>query len=112
MPRRGRRRLDRVVTGDLHPICVSASKLYATWGDPEPHQAALLAWLEERSDLWHGVDVIDGSPLVRIGDQGVVAPAPQPLHPAPQAEPAPAPLPPRAGPVPAGASWPRTCSRP
>ncbi|MET9842443.1 class I SAM-dependent methyltransferase, partial [Streptomyces virginiae] len=81
-----------VVTGGLHPICVSASKLYATWGDPEPHQAALRAWLEERTDLWHGVDVIDGRPMVRIGDQGVVAPEPpQPLHPAPQPEPAPAP---------------------
>ncbi|MFI8361659.1 class I SAM-dependent methyltransferase [Streptomyces sp. NPDC085612] len=83
-----------VVTGGLHPVCVSGSKLYATWGDPAPHQAALRAWLEERTDLWHGVDVIDGRPMVRIGDQGVVAPeAPQPLHPAPREEPAPAPAP-------------------
>ncbi|MFD4736676.1 class I SAM-dependent methyltransferase [Streptomyces virginiae] len=98
-----------VVTGDLHPICVSGSKLYATWGDPEPHQAALLAWLEGRSDLWHGVDVIDGRPLVRIGDEGVVAPAPpQPLHPAPPAEPAPAPAPAaaqRPAPPRPGARW-------
>ncbi|MGW5852422.1 class I SAM-dependent methyltransferase [Streptomyces sp. NPDC055254] len=81
-----------VVTGELHPICVSASKLYATWDDPAPHQAALLAWLEERADLWHGVDVIDGRPVVRVGDQGAVPPAPpEPLHPAPESAPAPAP---------------------
>ncbi|MGW7333862.1 class I SAM-dependent methyltransferase, partial [Streptomyces sp. NPDC054840] len=81
-----------VGTGELHPICISPSKLYATWGDPAPHQAALLAWLEERTDLWHGVEMIDGRPLVRVADQGVVAPeAPQPLHPAPRAEPAPVP---------------------
>lgn len=83
-----------VVTGELHPICISPSKLYATWGDPAPHQAALLAWLEERTDLWHGVEVIDGRPLVRIADLGVVAPeSPQLLHPAPQPQPAPVPAP-------------------
>ncbi|MFE0604422.1 class I SAM-dependent methyltransferase [Streptomyces sp. NPDC058892] len=83
-----------VVTGELNPVCVSASKLYATWGDPAPHQAALLAWLEQRTDLWHGVDVIDGRPLVRIGDQGVSAPEPpQPLHPAPRTQPARPPAP-------------------
>nr|WP_229876315.1 class I SAM-dependent methyltransferase [Streptomyces nojiriensis] len=83
-----------VVTGELHPICTSAMKLYATWGDPAPHQAALLAWLEERTDLRHDVDMIDGRPLVRLTDQGVVASAsPQPLHPAPRVEPAPVPAP-------------------
>ncbi|MFE2125323.1 class I SAM-dependent methyltransferase [Streptomyces amritsarensis] len=94
-----------VVTGELNPLCVSASKLYATWGDPAPHQAALLAWLEGRTDLWHGVDVIDGRPLVRIGDHGVAAPEPpQPLHPAPPTEPAPAPAPAPAARRP-GARW-------
>ncbi|MFB6563598.1 MULTISPECIES: class I SAM-dependent methyltransferase [unclassified Streptomyces] len=82
-----------VVTGELRPICVSAMKLYATWGDPEPHQAALLAWLEERADLRHYVEMIDGRPLVRIEDRGVVVPVPQPLHPAPRTEPAPVPAP-------------------
>ncbi|MBT2546274.1 class I SAM-dependent methyltransferase [Streptomyces sp. ISL-44] len=92
-----------VVCGELHPICVSASKLYATWDDPEPHQAALRAWLEGRTDLWHGIDTVAGRPLVRIGDQGVVVPTPpQLLHPAPPAEPAkPAPVPVRRP----GARW-------
>jgi hypothetical protein len=65
-----------VARGELRPICVSASKLYATWGDPAPYQAALLTWLEGRSDLWHGVDVIAGRPMVRIGDEGVIPPPP------------------------------------
>ncbi|WP_411102781.1 class I SAM-dependent methyltransferase [Streptomyces sp. cmx-4-9] len=83
-----------VVAGGLHPVCVSAAKLYATWDDPEPHQEALLAWLKGRADLWHGVDTVAGRPLVRIGDQGVAAPAPpQPLRPAPAKPPAPAPVP-------------------
>ncbi|MFD9337154.1 class I SAM-dependent methyltransferase [Streptomyces sp. NPDC060028] len=92
-----------VATGGLRLICVSASKLYATWDDPTPHQAALLTWLEGRTDLWHGVDVIDGRPLVRIGDEGVVAPAPpQPLHATP--EPAAA-APAKAAAPRAGAGW-------
>ncbi|MFI5619834.1 class I SAM-dependent methyltransferase [Streptomyces sp. NPDC051567] len=74
-----------VVTGGLHPVCVSSSKLYATWDDPAPHRAALLGWLEGREDLWHGVDVIAGRPMVRIGDDRAVPPAPpQPLRPAPR----------------------------
>ncbi|UQW99760.1 class I SAM-dependent methyltransferase [Streptomyces sp. RerS4] len=85
-----------VATGGLRLIAVSASKLYATWGDPAPHQAALLAWLEGRTDLWHGVDIIDGHPLVRIGDEGVTAPpAPRPLRAPVAPEPVPAPVPAR-----------------
>lgn len=77
-----------VVHDGLRVIAVSASKLYATWGDPAPHQKALLSWLEGRSDLWHGVDVVAGLPLVRIGDEGVVPIAPpKPLHAAEEAEP-------------------------
>ncbi|WP_128636851.1 class I SAM-dependent methyltransferase [Streptomyces sp. C] len=93
-----------VATGDLHPIAVSASKLYATWGDPAPWQEALRTWLEGRTDLWHGVDVVHGKPLVRIGDEGVSAPpAPQLLHP-PAPEPAPAPPAPKPAPRP-GVRW-------
>ncbi|MFB6613654.1 class I SAM-dependent methyltransferase [Streptomyces sp. NPDC085524] len=73
-----------VVSGGLNPICVSDMKLYATWGDPEDHQKALLAWLEDRSDLGHGVDVIGDRSLVQISDAGARPPAlPQPLRPAP-----------------------------
>lgn len=83
-----------VVTEGLRVIAVSASKLYATWGDPEPHQAALLSWLEGRSDLWHGVDIVAGRPLVRIGDEGVIPLAPpKPLHPVEEAPPVAPPTP-------------------
>ncbi|MET9962855.1 class I SAM-dependent methyltransferase [Streptomyces sp. NPDC006326] len=98
-----------VATGELHLICVSASKLYATWDDAAPHQAALLSWLEGRTDLWHGVDLVAGQSLVRIGDQGVVPPEPpRPLRPAPEPAPAPAAPAGRAGHQPGprpGARW-------
>ncbi|MFF0215112.1 class I SAM-dependent methyltransferase [Streptomyces vinaceus] len=83
-----------VATGELHLIAVSASKLYATWDDAAPHQAELLSWLEGRKDLWHGVDLVAGQSLVRIGDEGAVPPAPpKPLRPAPEPAAAPAPQP-------------------
>ncbi|MEV7723258.1 class I SAM-dependent methyltransferase [Streptomyces sp. NPDC087917] len=96
-----------VAEGELSVIAVSASKLYATWGDPAPHQAALLGWLEGRTDLWHGVDVVAGRPLVRIGDEGVTAPAAPRLLRPPAAEPEPAPAPaPAAKPAPRpGVRW-------
>ncbi|MCX5195164.1 class I SAM-dependent methyltransferase [Streptomyces sp. NBC_00249] len=98
-----------VATGELHVIAVSASKLYATWGDPAPHQAALLGWLEGRTDLWHGVDIVHGRPLVRIGDEGVTAPPPPkplraPAESEPQAPAVPAPAP-KAAAVRPGAHW-------
>ncbi|MFD6876325.1 MULTISPECIES: class I SAM-dependent methyltransferase [unclassified Streptomyces] len=69
-----------VAAGELRVIAVSPLKLYATWGDPEPHQAAMLSWLEGRDDLWHGVDIVHGRPLVRIGGETATAPtAPKPL---------------------------------
>ncbi|GAA0319965.1 hypothetical protein GCM10010302_68980 [Streptomyces polychromogenes] len=98
---------EAVAVGGLRVIAVSASKLYATWDDPEPHQKALLGWLDGRAGLWHGVDTVCGRPLVRIGDHGVAAPsAPEPLH-AP-AEPAVVVTPPVAKPAPRpapGAAW-------
>ncbi|MFE2329758.1 class I SAM-dependent methyltransferase [Streptomyces sp. NPDC059385] len=96
-----------VVSGGLNPICVSDMKMYATWGDPEAHQKDLLAWLEGRTDLGHGVDVIGGRSVVQISDAGARPPAvPQPLRPAP----APAPVPAAPAPAPAaarrpGAGW-------
>ncbi|MEW1634102.1 class I SAM-dependent methyltransferase [Streptomyces sp. NPDC093801] len=94
---------EAVAVGGLKVIAVSAAKLYATWDDPEPHQAALLAWLDGRTDLWHGVDTVCGRPLVRIGDHGVAAPpAPQPLRATP--EPVTPPPAPKPAPRP-GAGW-------
>jgi predicted O-methyltransferase YrrM len=34
-----------VASGGLNPICVSGSKFYGTWGDPEPVQRELVEWL-------------------------------------------------------------------
>ncbi|MFI5986073.1 class I SAM-dependent methyltransferase [Streptomyces sp. NPDC051555] len=70
-----------VTTSDLHVICVSGTKLYATWDDPAPLQKALRTWLEGREDLWHGIDTVVEAPLVRIGGQKAIAPsAPKPLR--------------------------------
>ncbi|MEU5807959.1 class I SAM-dependent methyltransferase [Streptomyces sp. NPDC047718] len=99
-----------VAVDGLRLIAVSGSKLYATWDDPESYRTALLEWLEGRTDLWHGVEMVAGQPLVRIGDHGAVPPAiPKPLRPAPEppAPPTPAPAPvrqPVARPRP-GAPW-------
>ncbi|MDJ0383091.1 class I SAM-dependent methyltransferase [Streptomyces sp. G-G2] len=65
-----------VATSGLQVVCVSGTKLYATWGDPEPLREALRVWLEGRADLWHGTDEIAGQPVVRIGGEKALAPAP------------------------------------
>ncbi|WP_308109246.1 class I SAM-dependent methyltransferase [Streptomyces antimicrobicus] len=64
-----------VATAGLHVLCVTGNKLYATWDDPAPLREALLAWLEGRDDLWHGVEQVAGAPLVRIGGEKATAPA-------------------------------------
>ncbi|WP_443065185.1 class I SAM-dependent methyltransferase [Streptomyces sp. NBC_00536] len=70
-----------VTSAELRVICVSGTKLYATWGDPAPLQKALREWLEAREDLWHGIDQVAGAPLVRIGGQKAIAPPePRPLR--------------------------------
>ncbi|MBT2404211.1 MULTISPECIES: class I SAM-dependent methyltransferase [unclassified Streptomyces] len=95
-----------VASGDLHVICISQMKLYATWDDPEPLQSELRTWLESREGVWHGVETVAGRPLVRIGDKGFAAPEPpKPLHPA-------APAPAAAVPAPATATAPAPASAP
>jgi predicted O-methyltransferase YrrM len=49
----------------LRPIAISQAKLYGTWGDPEPWQESLRAWLPS-SGLGHEVQQIAGGPVVRI----------------------------------------------
>ncbi|MFD3872608.1 class I SAM-dependent methyltransferase [Streptomyces sp. NPDC058623] len=89
-----------VATGELRVIAVSALKLYATWGDPEPHRKAMLSWLEGRTDLWHGVDIVHGEPLVRIGgDTATAPPEPKPLKEPEPVEPAVVAAPPVARPA-------------
>ncbi|MER5931967.1 class I SAM-dependent methyltransferase [Streptomyces sp. NPDC002054] len=83
-----------VAADGLQAICVTGTKLYATWGDAEPFRKELLAWLETRKDLWHGVEEVAGAPLIRIGGQHAIAPAlPQSRYKAPEPAPAPAPAP-------------------
>ncbi|MFG1710592.1 class I SAM-dependent methyltransferase [Nonomuraea sp. M3C6] len=60
----------------LAPICISAQKLYATWGDPVPVQRRLLEWLRSRTDLWHTTDVLGDRDLVRVNQRKKPKPAP------------------------------------
>lgn len=74
-----------VATMELKLICITGTKAYGTWGDPEPARAELLDWLSSRKDLWHGVEEVAGAPLIRIDGKKAKAPTPpQPLRPAPQ----------------------------
>ncbi|MFC9741625.1 class I SAM-dependent methyltransferase [Streptomyces noursei] len=70
----------------LRPICVTGTKFYGTWGDPEPYRTGLLAWLAERGDVWHEVQEVNGAPLVRLSAKG----AKEPAHPVSRHEAAPA----------------------
>ncbi|MEU8544467.1 class I SAM-dependent methyltransferase [Streptomyces sp. NPDC048717] len=89
-----------VARDGLQVICVTGSKLYATWSDAEPLREEMLAWLATREDLWHGVEEVAGAPLIRIGGKRAIAPAlPQSRYKAP--EPAPAPVAPKPTPAPA-----------
>ncbi|MFI1203772.1 class I SAM-dependent methyltransferase [Streptomyces sp. NPDC020883] len=66
----------QAVTGHgLRPICVTGTKFYGTWGDPEPYREALLAWLAGRGDVWHEVQQVNGAPLVRLSAKGAREPA-------------------------------------
>lgn len=77
---------EAVAAGGLNPVVVTGTKLYGTWGDPEPVQKALVEFLSGREDLWHGVEAVSGRRLVRVnGRKKVVAPEqPQSRHPAPE----------------------------
>ncbi|KUL47503.1 hypothetical protein ADL22_09930 [Streptomyces sp. NRRL F-4489] len=66
----------QAVTGHgLRPLCLTGTKFYGTWGDPEPYQEALLAWLAGRGDLWHEVQQVNGGPLIRLSAKGAKEPA-------------------------------------
>ncbi|WP_413757491.1 class I SAM-dependent methyltransferase [Streptomyces sp. MMBL 11-3] len=92
---------------DLRPICVTGTKFYGTWGDPEPPRDALLEWLAAREDLWHEVQQVAGHGMIRIDGRR----ATEPKHPVSRyaaGEEPPAP----AGAVPAGHPAPAAASRP
>lgn len=55
-----------VISGELHPICLSDSKFYGTWGDPGPVQSELIAWMETFGPQSFETQKIAGRPVVRI----------------------------------------------
>ncbi|MFI6941648.1 class I SAM-dependent methyltransferase [Streptomyces sp. NPDC050418] len=57
---------EAVFTKGLRPVCLSSSKLYATWGDPEPFQAAVRTWAKGRADRTVAKDTIAGGPVLRV----------------------------------------------
>ncbi|BDM66911.1 hypothetical protein HEK616_03980 [Streptomyces nigrescens] len=63
-----------VANEGLRPICITGTKFYGTWGDPEPLQKALVGWIAERGDIWHEVQYVNGAPLVRLSAKGAKEP--------------------------------------
>ncbi|OAH10089.1 class I SAM-dependent methyltransferase [Streptomyces jeddahensis] len=57
---------EAVFTKGLRPVCLSAAKLYATWGEPEPFQQAVRAWATDRVDRVVVDEKIDGDPVLRV----------------------------------------------
>lgn len=100
-----------VATTGLKPIVITGTKLYGTWGDPEPVREALLTWLETRTDMWHGVEEVAGLPLIRIKGNKAESPAhPKSRHesePEPEPRVVTAPATVRPAPAPAAAARPR-----
>ena len=56
---------DAVVHDGLRPIVISSGKLYGTWGDPAPWQAALHRWFVS-ANLSSEVQEVAGAPLIRV----------------------------------------------
>ncbi len=54
-----------VVNDGLKPIVISRGKLYGTWGDPAPWQAALQCWFAS-ANLDSEVQQVAGGPLIRV----------------------------------------------
>lgn len=66
---------EAVLSRGLHPICLSAQKLYGTWDDPEPVQEELLAMARERTDCHLSVQHAAGHRIIRLKAKGMRAPA-------------------------------------
>ncbi|WP_435217917.1 class I SAM-dependent methyltransferase [Streptomyces sp. bgisy034] len=88
---------EAVLNRGLRPICLSTQKLYATWGETEPVQEALLTMLRQRTDCGLSVQEAAGHRLIRTRSKGIQPPSfPRSRHhvppaPAPQDSPAPRP---------------------
>lgn len=57
-----------VTAGGLRPICITANKLYATWGDEKPVQDTMLEWLDAQPSAKREVQQIAGGRLIRVAD--------------------------------------------
>lgn len=64
-----------VANEGLRPVCITGTKFYGTWGDPEPLQKALLDWIKARGDIWHEVQYVNDAPLIRLSAKGAEEPA-------------------------------------
>ncbi|QIY55780.1 class I SAM-dependent methyltransferase [Streptomyces sp. RPA4-5] len=64
-----------VANEGLRPVCITGTKFYGTWGDPEPLQQALIEWIKARGDIWHEVQYVNDAPLVRLSAKGAEEPA-------------------------------------
>jgi predicted O-methyltransferase YrrM len=71
----------------LRPICLSGNKFYGTWGDPEPVQAELVAWLNSFHRHLPEYQDILGHRIVRVCRwDDPPTPALKPLRAAPEAD--------------------------
>ena len=64
---------EAVFTKGLRPICVTPQKLYGTFGDPQPHQQRLQAWLKEEGRYFCEAQEVGRGQLVRIRPKQVAA---------------------------------------
>ena len=57
---------EAVATLGLHPFATTASKLYASWGDPTPHYELVLEFGRSQPGMWCHQDEVRGSRLVAL----------------------------------------------
>ncbi|MEZ5382743.1 MAG: class I SAM-dependent methyltransferase [Microthrixaceae bacterium] len=58
---------ETIINSDLHPICASPMKMYATWGDPGPLQAEIIEQLAATNDYRADPhEVVRGERLIRV----------------------------------------------
>lgn len=79
---------EAVFNKGMRPICVTESKLYATWGDPLPLQAAIQEWLTPDPLGYVETHQINGHPV--LGTKAQLPRPEQPTSAAPAVLPTPA----------------------
>lgn len=67
---------EAVTNKQLHLLAVTESKLYGTWGDPEPLLAAMAQWLTANPDAWFEWQRIHGQKMIRAKITAPKPPAP------------------------------------